>query len=121
MTECPSCGFQLTPSNMSRAKRLPKDWQPTAKMLTNAHAIRPDVDPQREAVLFRNYWTAKAGKDAAKLDWDATWCNWIMNAKASPQRPSEPKRQPEYKPETKGKPAKLGEHLAAIAKDLGIT
>lgn len=27
---------------------------------------------------FRNYWTAKAGRDAAKLDWPATWRNWVL-------------------------------------------
>lgn len=35
-----------------------------------------------EADKFRDYWTAKAGKDAAKLDWLATWRNWCRNAAA---------------------------------------
>lgn len=25
---------------------------------------------------FRNYWVAKSGKDATKVDWCATWQNW---------------------------------------------
>lgn len=27
----------------------------------------------------RDFWTAKAGKDAVKLDWDATWRNWCSS------------------------------------------
>jgi len=106
---------------MSRAKRLPKDWEPSSEIYIWAVQERRDLDISAEVEKFRDYWCAKAGKDGAKLDWSATWRNWIRNAKASPQKPAEPKRQPAYKPETKGKPAKLGEHLAAIAKDLGIT
>jgi hypothetical protein len=33
-----------------------------------------------EAAKFRNYWIAKAGAGASKLDWSATWQNWIINA-----------------------------------------
>ena len=29
------------------------------------------------AAKFRNYWVAKSGKDATKLDWQATWENWV--------------------------------------------
>jgi hypothetical protein len=33
-----------------------------------------------EESKFLDYWTAKAGKDAARLDWDATWRNWVRKA-----------------------------------------
>jgi nicotinamide mononucleotide adenylyltransferase len=26
---------------------------------------------------FRDYWIAKAGAGATKLDWEATWRNWV--------------------------------------------
>ena len=32
---------------------------------------------------FADFWHAKAGKDACKLDWLATWRNWIRNQKAT--------------------------------------
>lgn len=41
---------------------------------------------RREAESFRDFWVAKAGKDAAKLDWQATWRNWCRNAK--PDKPA---------------------------------
>jgi len=31
----------------------------------------------REAERFRDYWIAKPGKDGVKLDWAATWRNWM--------------------------------------------
>lgn len=37
----------------------------------------------RETEKFRNYWAAKAGKDAAKLDWSKTWRNWLLRASES--------------------------------------
>jgi hypothetical protein len=32
-----------------------------------------------EALKFRNHWVGKTGKDATKLDWEATWQNWCMS------------------------------------------
>ena len=59
-----------------RATRLPPDWQPSEAAA--AYARNLGLDPAKVAERFRNYWHAKAGKDAAKLDWDATWRNWCM-------------------------------------------
>jgi hypothetical protein len=54
---------------------LPKDWFDFCK------AERPEIDPQRTFQQFRDYWIAKAGKDASKLDWLATWRVWVRNQK----------------------------------------
>jgi hypothetical protein len=40
----------------------------------------PTVDGRVETEKFVNYWRGKAGKDATKLDWPATWRNWMLNA-----------------------------------------
>ena len=37
-------------------------------------------DVRREAQVFADYWHAKAGADARKLDWQATWRNWVRRA-----------------------------------------
>jgi hypothetical protein len=65
----------------SRGTRLPSDWQPSAADLKFAtdHGLRL-YEAEIEATKFRNYWTAKAGRDATKLDWARTWQNWILNA-----------------------------------------
>jgi hypothetical protein len=64
---------------MRRGARLPEDWVPSdedmgfAKHLLNG---RSEVEVSK----FRDYWTAKPGKDGVKLDWSATWRNWCRTA-----------------------------------------
>lgn len=31
---------------------------------------------------FSDFWIAKPGKEGVKLDWLATWRNWVRNEKA---------------------------------------
>ena len=73
----------VPPTPKKRATRLPADWAPTPDQIAWARSERKDINPATEASKFRDYWIAKAGKDAAKLDWDATWRNWVRNAKAA--------------------------------------
>jgi len=75
-----------------KAARLPDDWVLPAEWVGWAQTRRPEVDPYLEGEKFANFWQAKSGRDAAKLDWKATWRNWILNAKASgnAQRPNDP-------------------------------
>lgn len=61
--------------------RLPADWKPSSELIAAARAERPDIDLRVETAKFRDHWHAKAGRDAAKLDWDATYRNWIRNAR----------------------------------------
>jgi hypothetical protein len=42
-------------------------------------AERPDLNPKRLADGFRDYWIAQPGAKGVKLDWDATWRNWVRN------------------------------------------
>jgi hypothetical protein len=37
---------------------------------------------------FCNYWQAKSGKDATKLDWDKTFKNWVLQEKEGKAKPS---------------------------------
>ena len=43
-----------------------------------------------EADKFKDFWISKAGKDASKLDWLATWRNWIRNNKSNGNQQSKP-------------------------------
>ena len=64
-----------------RATRLSAEWWPSLENVN--YAIGKGLNQQRinvEAEKFRNYWIAKSGTGATKLDWDATWQNWILNA-----------------------------------------
>jgi uncharacterized protein YdaU (DUF1376 family) len=58
-----------------RATRIPTNFEPTPEPEAEA-----GIDRQKELANFRDYWAAKAGKDAAKLDWQATWRQWARKA-----------------------------------------
>ena len=63
--------------------RLPRDWGEWA----SAQGL-DEVSTRREAEKFADYWRAKAGREAVKLDWGATWRNWVRKAvEARPSRP----------------------------------
>lgn len=65
-----------------RAKQLPTDWQPS-----EAHrrlAAERGVDASWEADKFRD-WAASNG--TTKKDWEATFRNWLRNAKPSNNAP----------------------------------
>jgi hypothetical protein len=65
----------------SNGTRLKPDWMPDPLVRSQMTKERPDVDQKSEHQKFVDYWTAKTGRDATKLDWNATWRNWIRNAK----------------------------------------
>lgn len=65
-----------------KARRLPDDWQLPKAWGEWAIAEYPawTADIVRlEAAKFADHWRAKSGKDAAKLDWEATWRNWCRS------------------------------------------
>ncbi len=74
----------------ARASRLPADWQLPDSWREWATAERPDLDMQRAAAGFADYWHAKPGKDGRKTDWLATWRNWVRNERAPPQARASP-------------------------------
>jgi len=64
-----------------RACRLDPNWWPTTENVEYALAKGLSLDRiNLEAEKFRNHWTAKSGQNATKLDWDATWKNWILRS-----------------------------------------
>lgn len=63
-----------------RGTRLPDDFTVTEAMKAWFAEHCPGVDGPRETEKFRNYWSAKSGKDATKVDWVATWRNWMLTA-----------------------------------------
>lgn len=63
----------------ARATRLPSDWTPSPDLTAYANARGFEgAALDRVVEKFRNYWTAKSGKDATKIDWSATFRNWII-------------------------------------------
>jgi hypothetical protein len=62
-----------------QATRLPDDWRPEPEPEL-VDAIGGQEAAKREWAKFSDYWKAKAGKDARKTDWQATWRNWLRRA-----------------------------------------
>jgi hypothetical protein len=50
--------------------RLPVDWMP-----------KDFIEETYELEKFRDYWASVSGQRGVKLDWDATWRNWVKSAK----------------------------------------
>jgi uncharacterized protein YdaU (DUF1376 family) len=66
------------------ASKLPDDWVLPKTYGDWALQERPLMTIQMvklEADKFKDYWISLAGVKAKKLDWFATWRNWIRNAK----------------------------------------
>lgn len=69
-------------SKKHRGTRLPDDWALPADWGQWALAEGWDeFTVRREAEKFRDYWTAKPGAQARKVNWKATWRNWMRNSK----------------------------------------
>ncbi|QEE09234.1 DUF1376 domain-containing protein [Bartonella kosoyi] len=65
-------------SKANRGCRLPADFEPDYDF-----AIEEGLPPERvkvEIAKFRDYWHSKAGANATKIDWQATWRNWVRKA-----------------------------------------
>jgi len=70
-----------------RGSRLAHDWLLSKSMGDWATQERPDLDVRQVADQFKDYWVAQAGQKGVKLDWDATWRNWVRNTKAVKPNP----------------------------------
>lgn len=64
----------------SRGSRLPTGWTLPPEWRVWAQQQRPDINVDHEAASFADHWHAKAGAGGVKLDWEATWRNWIRRA-----------------------------------------
>ena len=65
----------------ARGTRLPPDWKPTPDLQAWAAEKRPDLDLAGVLERFRDYWAAQPGTKGVKLDWPATYRNWIRGEK----------------------------------------
>lgn len=88
---------ETTAGARKRATRLPDDWQPTRELVQWARTECPDVDSKRETENFRDYWHAKAGRDATKLRWDLTWRTWMRKTQERAPRRHDDDTQPQQR------------------------
>lgn len=68
-------------SKNRRGSRLPSDWQLPREWGEWALSQQwPESVIRAEADKFRDYWHSVAGQKGVKLDWLATWRNWMRNS-----------------------------------------
>lgn len=88
--ELESTPLKAPPRVCKRGARLPDDWALPKSWGDWVLVNFPQSTPQtvREmAEDFADYWQAKAGRDAAKVDWLATWRRWARsNLRTAPVR-----------------------------------
>jgi hypothetical protein len=74
-----------------RGTRIPDDWKPDELMTSWALIENPGIDLKKTIDSFTDYWRAKAGAAAVKLDWDATFRNWVrrQDSNGNTNRPRE--------------------------------
>jgi hypothetical protein len=79
---------EKTPSASPRGARLPKDWVPSkalrewfAETFGGGQWTAALADQCRaEHERFADHWAAAPGSKGVKLDWEATWRNWMRRA-----------------------------------------
>lgn len=99
--------------SQARGARLPGDWTlpgPWAEWVRVNFPTVTEAELTREADTFRDYWIAKPGAQACKLDWEATWRNWCRKALSSAGRhrggPAQPQHTAHWKDQARAERAK---------------
>jgi uncharacterized protein YdaU (DUF1376 family) len=72
-----------------RGTRLPKDWICENSWAAWARAERPDLNITKVAESFYDYWISKPGAGGVKLNWEATWRNWVRSQKQGFVKPQD--------------------------------
>jgi hypothetical protein len=98
---------KLQNDKASRGTRIASDWSPCEADRFSAKSEGfSDFEIDREAVRFRDYWISRAGAGGAKLDWSATWRNWVRTS--AEKLGKQPRAANGAQPEPPGFLAKFG-------------
>lgn len=95
LTKIPDEKEEPNGSSKKRGSRIPDDFVPDLAWAEGEGLSASQA--KIEAAKFRDYWTAKSGAAATKLDWPATWRLWVRNVRpgmalprAGPMEPAKP-------------------------------
>jgi uncharacterized protein YdaU (DUF1376 family) len=70
-------------------KRLASDFSFPLEWEQFCQQTRPELSPVKTFDQFKDYWIAQAGQKGVKLDWFATWRNWVRSTNAPKQNPAD--------------------------------
>jgi len=73
-------------SPRKRGHRLPGDFTVSAEMVSWARENAPDVDGRTATEAFKDHFRSAPGQKGVKLDWTATWRNWMRTEQQKIQR-----------------------------------
>lgn len=72
----------------AKATRIPNGWYPDEADIAFAREYHPsDAEIGEQAARFRDYFAAAPGQKGLKVDWHATWRNWIRPNTSNLTRP----------------------------------
>ena len=107
------------PQGDARGSRLPPDWllpddwlRDAAECAFKAKQPVTEQEIRNEADKFRDFWHGKAGAAGRKLDWRATWRNWVrsyLERRPKPRNASGGHGAPAY-----------GQHIGGSIEDAAI-
>jgi uncharacterized protein YdaU (DUF1376 family) len=72
-----------------RGSRLAHDFLLTKEWENFCNDTRPELHPTKTFDQFKDYWIAQAGQKGVKLDWFATWRNWVRNTTVPKSNPAD--------------------------------
>ena len=75
-----------------RGTRISEPFVVTDEMVEWAKTNAPGLDLDRVTAKFIDYWAAIPGAKGVKLDWTATWRNWLRREAESHVQPQAPDR-----------------------------
>ena len=81
-------------SRLDPTWQLPDDWRMWARTIFPGST---DEQVTCQADQFRDYWIAKPGAMACKLDWEATWRNWCRRGLSAADSVRQPQHTGAYK------------------------
>ena len=96
-----------------RASRLPADWVLPVEWEQWARTERPELDPTTTACKFRDYWAGIGGPKGRKLDWLATWRNWVREERGQTQQARGQHSETSYARQMREKYEQISPGLAA--------
>lgn len=63
-----------------RGTRIDEAWLPKAETVDALSKEFPHIDQKMEHKKFVDHWLGTSGRNATKLDWEATYRNWIRRS-----------------------------------------
>ena len=72
-------------ASAAKATRLPADWvlpRAWGEWALSEQATWTATEVRKCADRFRDHWLAAGGQNARKVDWEATWRNWVRREPA---------------------------------------